>query len=39
LKRAARRGAGFIQGIAGALIWSGALTWIIQAYPMTSAGR
>jgi len=29
----------FIQGIAGALIWSGALTWIINSYPEDQRGR
>jgi MFS family permease len=28
----------FIQGIAGALIWSGALTWIINSYPDDQRG-
>lgn len=29
----------FIQGIAGALIWSGALTWIINSYPEDQRGQ
>jgi MFS family permease len=29
----------FIQGIAGALIWSGALTWLITSSPDESRGR
>src|ERR1700710_64982 len=29
----------FIQGAAGALIWSGALTWIINSYPEDQRGR
>jgi MFS family permease len=29
----------FIQGVAGALIWSGALTWIINSYPEDQRGR
>jgi MFS family permease len=29
----------FIQGIAGALIWSGALTWLITAAPEENRGR
>jgi MFS family permease len=29
----------FIQGIAGALIWSGALTWIIASYPEDQRGQ
>lgn len=29
----------FIQGIAGALIWAGALTWLITAAPDESRGR
>ena len=28
----------FIQGIAGALIWSGALTWLINSYPEDQRG-
>ncbi|HVT00524.1 MAG TPA: MFS transporter [Solirubrobacterales bacterium] len=28
----------FIQGIAGALIWSGALTWLINSYPEEKRG-
>ncbi|HEY2478990.1 MAG TPA: MFS transporter [Solirubrobacterales bacterium] len=28
----------FIQGVAGALIWSGALTWIINSYPEDQRG-
>jgi MFS family permease len=28
----------FIQGIAGALIWSGALTWLINSYPEDKRG-
>jgi MFS family permease len=28
----------FIQGIAGALIWSGALTWLINSYPEERRG-
>jgi MFS family permease len=28
----------FIQGIAGALIWSGALTWLISSYPEDKRG-
>ncbi len=31
-------GARFIQGIAGALIWSGALTWLITAAPEEKRG-
>ncbi|HET9676803.1 MAG TPA: MFS transporter [Solirubrobacterales bacterium] len=31
-------GARFIQGIAGALIWSGALTWLISASPSEERG-
>lgn len=31
-------GARFVQGIAGALIWSGALTWLISAAPEESRG-
>src|SRR6476620_5261001 len=31
-------GARFIQGIAGALIWSGALTWLITAAPEENRG-
>ncbi|HEX4731936.1 MAG TPA: MFS transporter [Solirubrobacterales bacterium] len=31
-------GARFIQGIAGALIWSGALTWLINSYPEDKRG-
>src|ERR1700743_1529236 len=31
--------AGLIQGVAGALIWSGALTWIINAYPEDHRGQ
>lgn len=31
-------GARFIQGVAGALIWSGALTWLITASPEESRG-
>lgn len=29
----------FIQGIAGALIWSGALTWLINSYPEDQRGQ
>ena len=29
----------FIQGAAGALIWSGALTWIINSYPEEQRGQ
>jgi MFS family permease len=29
----------FIQGVAGALIWSGALTWIINSYPEDRRGQ
>jgi MFS family permease len=29
----------FIQGVAGALIWSGALTWIINSYPEEQRGQ
>lgn len=29
----------FIQGVAGALIWSGALTWIINSYPEDQRGQ
>lgn len=29
----------FIQGIAGALIWSGALTWLINSYPDDQRGQ
>ncbi|HTT93395.1 MAG TPA: MFS transporter [Solirubrobacterales bacterium] len=29
----------FIQGVAGALIWSGALTWLIYGYPEEQRGR
>lgn len=29
----------FIQGVAGALIWSGALTWIINSYPEDERGQ
>ena len=29
----------FIQGIAGALIWSGALTWMINGYPEDKRGQ
>jgi MFS family permease len=29
----------FIQGVAGALIWSGALTWIINSYPDDQRGQ
>jgi MFS family permease len=29
----------FIQGIAGALIWSGALTWLIKSYPEDQRGQ
>jgi MFS family permease len=29
----------FIQGIAGALIWSGALTWLINSYPDEQRGQ
>src|ERR1700759_902361 len=29
----------FIQGIAGALIWSGALTWLINGYPEEQRGQ
>src|ERR1700759_426231 len=29
----------FIQGIAGALIWSGALTWLINSYPEDKRGQ
>ncbi|HVV89771.1 MAG TPA: MFS transporter [Solirubrobacterales bacterium] len=29
----------FIQGVAGALIWSGALTWIINGYPEDQRGQ
>jgi MFS family permease len=29
----------FIQGAAGALIWSGALTWIINSYPEDQRGQ
>ncbi|MBS1862721.1 MAG: MFS transporter [Actinobacteria bacterium] len=29
----------FIQGAAGALIWSGALTWLINAYPEDKRGQ
>jgi MFS family permease len=32
-------GARFIQGVAGALIWSGALTWIINSYPEDQRGQ
>lgn len=32
-------GARFIQGIASALIWSGALTWIINSYPDDQRGK
>jgi MFS family permease len=32
-------GARFIQGIAGALIWSGALTWLINSYPEDKRGQ
>jgi MFS family permease len=32
-------GARFIQGIAGALIWAGALTWLITTSPEESRGR
>jgi MFS family permease len=32
-------GARFIQGVAGALIWSGALTWIINSYPDDQRGQ
>jgi MFS family permease len=28
----------FVQGIAGALIWSGALTWLINSYPEEKRG-
>lgn len=31
-------GARFVQGVAGALIWSGALSWLIQAAPAESRG-
>jgi MFS family permease len=31
-------GARFIQGIAGALIWSGALTWLVNTYPEEKRG-
>ena len=31
-------GARFVQGIAGALIWSGALTWLISAAPEENRG-
>src|ERR1700761_6146786 len=29
----------FVQGIAGALIWSGALTWLINSYPEEKRGQ
>jgi MFS family permease len=29
----------FLQGVAGAVIWSGALTWIINSYPEDQRGR
>jgi MFS family permease len=29
----------FVQGVAGALIWSGALTWIINSYPEDQRGQ
>lgn len=29
----------FIQGVAGALIWSGALTWLISSYPEDQRGQ
>jgi MFS family permease len=29
----------FVQGAAGALIWSGALTWLINAYPEDKRGQ
>jgi MFS family permease len=29
----------FVQGAAGALIWSGALTWLINSYPEDQRGR
>jgi len=32
-------GARFIQGIASALIWSGALTWLINSYPEDKRGQ
>src|SRR6202012_113859 len=32
-------GARFIQGIASALIWSGALTWLINSYPEEKRGQ
>src|SRR6195952_3220898 len=32
-------GARFVQGVAGALIWSGALTWIINSYPEDQRGK
>jgi MFS family permease len=31
-------GARFVQGVAGALIWSGALTWLIVAFPAERRG-
>ncbi len=32
-------GARFIQGVASALIWSGALTWLINSYPEEKRGQ
>jgi MFS family permease len=32
-------GARFVQGVAGALIWSGALTWLINSYPEDQRGQ
>lgn len=32
-------GARFVQGVAGALIWSGALTWLITLTPVERRGR
>src|SRR6201747_537143 len=29
----------FLQGVAGAVIWSGALTWIINSYPEDQRGQ
>jgi MFS family permease len=29
----------FVQGVAGALIWSGALTWLINSYPEDQRGQ
>lgn len=29
----------FLQGVAGALIWSGALTWLINSYPEDQRGQ